>query len=716
MKKKGKQRTSLWLVMALIIGLSPIQAQTITRAAETEQTEDVITYDAAEFEPFKGRTKEEAARKYVEQRYISPRYEDTDPVGIYESVPAFEPWKYEGELSEDTIKNMTGMCNYYRWLAGSEEVGEGTNRLQKEAFNSYLESETKILENTMYCWGETPLDAIKRAMSERYISWNILWDLKYTEYILRKKVLRPDIGGFNMGFYEGLLALSCRGTEEERKNLPFYSFPSQGYMPNDLLDVDSTAWSVWIDEEQLTIPTEYDSDRHVSISKDISVTVTHRETGQKFERSMDQKNAFASSGLIHFKEPAEGGLSVYTGTYDVEVTGLLDAATEKPAKLCYTVTFFDPSEYLISTVKEVSIDGVVTYVMPQQMATPENIEKLTAILPEEVTVTGKNGRDVILPVKEKWRYDEAESCWKNSVDASKLPPELTDPDDVLSDFSIACKVGDNQGLTFEMNWVPILNYTHPTDGRGGEIVISRNPGSAIDSVSIYQITRSDETYTGAMRYDTKSEVHMTEDRENNSFTISTAYFLADTGDYVAVGYEQGGRTAWLSDTIIPMLVTNSEPWQPPTITITVGTQWDETAGVENNGGNDVTYSDMDGNDTIHSEEQDGQEEKDNDKTSIPKVAKVKKYKVRSKKKGFVLMWEKSSKVSGYQVQISTKRNFKGAKKTYVDKSKNRYHISKLKPNKKYYIRIRAYQTYQTQAGDKKKSYGKWVVKSSRTKR
>ncbi len=744
MKRKGKQRIALWLVGALVIGLLQIQDSTVGEAAVTSQTktaqaEDVITYDAAEFEPLKGRTEEEAGKKYAAARYFSPRYEDSDMSGLYTEWPEQQP--SEKVLSEDAEQTITAMFNYYRWLAGSADAEWGGSSLyQQEAYRIRdLKQQEPIQYMFMYSQGATPLTALKNAMNEACVSWSSMTYFRHDAYRRRENIIRPYTAELSMGFYGEWLVMNRPGEDKSREAMPFYSFPSQGYMPNDLLTADESAWSVWIDQSKLKIPTEYDKKESCYISRDVSVTVLHRESGEKFERSMDKENAYADENYIVFEGPIENGLSAYIGTYDVEVTGLQDVATGKPAKLCYTITFFEPSQYLLSKVKEVSLNGVVKYVMPQQMATLQNCEKLAAILPEEVTVTGENGRNIILPVKGKWRYDEAGACWKNSVDVSKLPSDLTDPDGVLSDFPIHCEVGDNQGLTFEMNCAYALNYTHPTVGKGGKIIIKRNPQSAIDSAVVYQITKPGEEYTAAIQYSTKSSWGVTEDKENNAFVIPCDYYLEDTGDYVVVGYAEGGREAWLPDAIIPILVTEWEPWEPDKVspgnndtgggTAGGGTAGGGTGGGGaaggNSGGNDVSYSDNEETGTAGSEktnigEKTNTEKKkkqgSSKKTRIPNVAKVKKYKVRAKKKGFVLTWKKNTKVSGYQVQVSTKRNFKGAKKFSIKKSKNRYTISKLKPGKKYYIRIRAYQTYQTQTGSKKKSNGKWVVKSCRTKR
>lgn len=100
---------------------------------------------------------------------------------------------------------------------------------------------------------------------------------------------------------------------------------------------------------------------------------------------------------------------------------------------------------------------------------------------------------------------------------------------------------------------------------------------------------------------------------------------------------------------------------------------------------------------------------------IPTVDRVKKFKATAKKKSFVLTWKKVSGASGYQIQVSTKKNFKGAKIKSVKKSKTKYNVSKLKSKKKYYLRIRAYKTYKDAAGKTQKSVGKWVVINKKTK-
>ena len=97
------------------------------------------------------------------------------------------------------------------------------------------------------------------------------------------------------------------------------------------------------------------------------------------------------------------------------------------------------------------------------------------------------------------------------------------------------------------------------------------------------------------------------------------------------------------------------------------------------------------------------------KTTTKKVT-VKKQtaKVKAGKKKVTVTWKKDKNVSGYQIKIATKKNFKGAK-TYTVKSYKTYKkvIKKLKSNKKYYVKVRAYKTV-----GKSKVYGAYSATRS----
>ncbi len=74
-------------------------------------------------------------------------------------------------------------------------------------------------------------------------------------------------------------------------------------------------------------------------------------------------------------------------------------------------------------------------------------------------------------------------------------------------------------------------------------------------------------------------------------------------------------------------------------------------------------------------------------------------------------WKKV-KCTGYIIEYSTKKNMKGAKTVKVRGAKNTEKtLKRLKKNKKYYIRIRAYKQYKV-SGKTKTVYGKYSPKKS----
>ena len=94
------------------------------------------------------------------------------------------------------------------------------------------------------------------------------------------------------------------------------------------------------------------------------------------------------------------------------------------------------------------------------------------------------------------------------------------------------------------------------------------------------------------------------------------------------------------------------------------------------------------------------------------TVKKQKAKVKAGKKKLTVTWKKDKNVSGYQIKIATKKNFKGAK-TYTVKSYKTYKkvIKKLKAKKKYFVKVRAYKTV-----GKSKVYGAYsAVRSCKVK-
>ena len=96
------------------------------------------------------------------------------------------------------------------------------------------------------------------------------------------------------------------------------------------------------------------------------------------------------------------------------------------------------------------------------------------------------------------------------------------------------------------------------------------------------------------------------------------------------------------------------------------------------------------------------------KPTVKKPAKVTKVKLKSpKKKQLKVTWKKI-KGAKYQLEYSLKKNMNNV---YLKKNikKNSVTLKKLKSNKKYYVRVRAYKTVNG-----KRYFGKWSKKSAKT--
>ncbi len=98
-----------------------------------------------------------------------------------------------------------------------------------------------------------------------------------------------------------------------------------------------------------------------------------------------------------------------------------------------------------------------------------------------------------------------------------------------------------------------------------------------------------------------------------------------------------------------------------------------------------------------------------DAQKIVNKAKIKNLKASAKGKKVTVKWKKASKVTGYIVQVSAKKNFKNilAKKTLKKNAKKvTIKIKKLKKGKTYWVRVRAYKTYKAN-GKTNKATGSW---------
>lgn len=739
MKRRMKQWLALGVTGALLAGMLPLGNQSVSKAADAsamaEEGTQVI-YDAAEFASFQNRTKEEVGRRYGEAMYAGDSYVNGDSSTWYEAAYSLENPYASGRLTEDTHETMTAMTEFYRWLVGVkplQAVSEHSDKLQAEAlvrnfeFNHSISDSSKPEDMTQEFWDygakdfihtilarySSPRNAITSWMNEGY-THSYGWDTVGHRYAL----IGATVSDVQYG-YAGSIAIGQEKAYDNTMENPFSAFPAPGYMPNDLVRSSSSAWSIQMNRNQITV-----ADR-----SSVVVKVTNIDTEESYECTTANGKLQASASQLVFVQPVSVSGTRYEGSYRVDVTGLTDVETGEDAVVTYTTEFFDPTEYTPSYVKTVTADGIEKYVIYTSAATTENLGKIAYALPDEVTVIAENGRTAKVPVTGNWILNEEEQCWVNEADAAKLPPGITDRENVLKKCAVYYEISGSMYDSYNSLTIS------PRVVKAGEGVQMRVYLSLIsaDTSAIFQLVpNGDGTYTGRKRYDSRtSEGFEVTSNGDHLYRIPSVQ-KSDEGEYFSIFYESSDTRAYVSTQIQTLTVqdetqSGGNPQQTPDVTPGGGsTQTPGTSGtpditpggggtlspgipvmpeVTPGGGNTSSRKPSVTPDTL------SEEDSDREEISVPKVAKVTqlKGKVKGKKRTLELTWKKVSGASGYQVQVSTKKSFKGAKKRSL--KKNKYKISKLKPGKKYYVRVRAYQNYRSEDRKTGRAYGAWTGKS-----
>ncbi len=722
MKRKTKQWLELGVMGVLLAGMLSVGNLSVSKAADGSDMADageLVTYDAAEFASFQGRTKEEVGRRYGEAMYAGESYINSDSSTYYEEAYSLENPYAAGKLTEDTHKTMTAMTEFYRWLVGVkplQAVSEHSDKLQAEAlvrnfeFNHAVSDSSKPEDMTQEFWDygakesihsilarySTPKDSITSWMNEGYTLSYGIWDTVGHRYSL----IGATVSDVQFG-YSGFIAIGQEKANENVMETPFSAFPAPGYMPSDLVRSNSSAWSIEINKSRIAIED----------GSSVVVKVTNTETEESYEctKANGKLKASENSSQIIFVQPVPVSGNRYTGNYRVDVTGLTDVETGKAAAITYTTEFFDPTDYTPSYVKTVTADGIEKYIIYTDTATTENLRKIAYALPEEVTVIAENGRKVLVPVTGKWVLNEEEQCWINEADETKLPSDITDRESVLKKCAIYYEISDS--IYDAYNSLTI----YPSElkvGDEAQMYVYLSQLSADTSAIFQLVPQEDGSYIGSRKYDSRTSAGFEVTSGGDHLYTIPSIQKSDEGEYFSIFYNSSDTCAYVSTQICTLTVQNESQSgdnpQPTPITSPgeEGTSSSQpsgsqsgnaSAGIAGESGTGINTGGVTGS---------GEDKK----STIPKVAKIKKFKVKAQKKGLVLTWKKNAKASGYQIQISTKKNFKSAKKISLKKNKTKYKIAKLKSGKKYYVRIRAYQLYQTQDGKKKKAYGKWTAK------
>ena len=543
-----KKATSLLLSAALFLGsgaLSGDIAREITSAFTiTARADDTVIYDGDTMAEFSSRTADTVAKKYTDAFYAGKSYTDGDESTYYTTAASTKSPYNEGVLTDDTLKCMQEMTNFYRWLVGSSPLAvncEQTPSLQYQAldrnfeFNHNISNSSKPDDMPQELWdkgfecrhnilagGFTPLGSITGWMNEGYYLSGKSW----TALGHREVLIHPDHVDQQFG-YSGNIGIGvCDFSASSANHPPFYAFPAPSYNPSSCIIPSESAWSIGLDLKKLTYTSK----------SDVKITVTNLSTGASYVCTQaNGKINFESSDFFGFVQPSDYNTTTnkYDKSYKVVVTGLTDKATSKPAQVQYTVKFFELKDYAAGAITKAGLNFENIKIYNDTFDSTDALKKLGACLPQYVTITNEFGSSTKVKTKGAWVLDKAKSCWYNSVDAADIPVKYVDTAGLLDRIEIKYEYTDD--MYCQWNTLTI-SPSKPIENSQVKFSVYRTY-THLESSALCQIVE-DESGSYVCK-NTYSSLSSTEFDKDGSGVEHYYYINAtpeDSGQYISIYY------------------------------------------------------------------------------------------------------------------------------------------------------------------------------------
>ncbi len=328
------------------------KALLLTTFAIPFMTVRATSYVANDWDVYKNRTKEQIQEQYNKAQETNS-YVNGKTDTYYKVKPVTAAPYAAGELTADTHNAMSKMVNYYRWLVGVSPLKANSThrddlqagalvRIKLDNFAHFLTDDQKPenmteelwqlgknADHNIIAWGYTPTGSITGWLDEGYN----LSEKTFDTTGHRQAIIGPNVSKLQFGY----VSPTAMGDIVESKNtsdLAYTAFPVPGYMPNNILNDNTSAWNLVLNSNKLTY----------SDAKDITVRVTNLKDNSTYDCTVANGKLQVNSNELVFVQPSvEAYQYGDNDSYKVEVLGLTekDAKAKAATTVEYTVNFFD---------------------------------------------------------------------------------------------------------------------------------------------------------------------------------------------------------------------------------------------------------------------------------------------------------------------------------------------------------------------------------------
>ena len=498
-----------------------------------------LVYNLNTLPQFSGRTQSEVTAKYAEAVNAGASYINNDETSYYSEAASVNAPMKQGTLTEDTLKVMQGMTDFYRWLSGVQPLTSDSKQtaglqmaaLVRNFYYSKTVSGTKPegMNNTIWQKGSSvTVDLLTRNQSPQDAVTNMMnCGCVYestTFYGMSNRALLTDPSLSSLRFgYSGNIAVGKAQAYDNSGAADFIAYPAPGYDPADLIDGSHCAWNLKINTDEVVISDE----------NRLKVVVDNLTTGNSYTCTLANGRIELddSAGIIFRQPPYSAG---YAGrTYRVTVSGLTNADGTQPVEITYTVSLFNVRDQVDSYAATYSFD-YTELVINKSMNSTAKLKKIEALLPQKVTVKDGSGNSYQISVSENWKLDQKNSCYVTSAAAGELPDRVKDRFGILKKITMPYVISDSMdsaltGVSASKNPVAVSSSL--------TVTITRLDYLNLNKTELYRVkANGDGTYSGEKKLESEvsaSFVKSSRTSTNHRYKIQNVK-ASDAGEYIAI--------------------------------------------------------------------------------------------------------------------------------------------------------------------------------------